>query len=163
MEKYVLLTGSDLGDRNANLRTALDLIGERIGKVLTTSDILETEPWGFDSDTRFLNQAILVETELGPETILQEILRIEIEIGRERTGTQWTSRLIDIDILCAENISHSTEQLTVPHQHLQNRYFALAPLCELVPDWKHPTTQKTYKQLLEELIELDRKQSIRSS
>ena len=152
-----------MGDRNANLSKALCLIGERIGKLIDTSRIHETEPWGFDSETKFLNQAILVETKLAPETILQEILEIEKVIGRERSTTQWTSRSIDIDILCGENTRHSTERLTVPHLHLHKRYFAMAPLCELVPDWIHPTFQKNYRQLLEELIENDRKESNQNS
>jgi 2-amino-4-hydroxy-6-hydroxymethyldihydropteridine diphosphokinase len=147
-EKYVLLTGSDLGNRNANLQKALELISNQIGNVLSTSDIFETEPWGFDSATKFLNQAVLVETNLAPESLLKLILEIETSIGRERKETQWISRIIDIDILCAEKTTHHSENLTIPHKHLHQRSFALTPLCQLVAAWKHPILNKTYHELL---------------
>jgi len=152
-EKYVLLTGSDLGNREANLELALKLIDIHIGNILQTSDAMESEPWGFESDTRFLNQAILVQTGLQPQTLLQEILRIEQEIGRVRKETQWVSRIIDIDILCAEQRIYHTEELSVPHKHVHERSFALAPLCQLVPNWAHPLLRKTYYQLLQEVTE----------
>jgi 2-amino-4-hydroxy-6-hydroxymethyldihydropteridine diphosphokinase len=147
-EKYVLLTGSDLGNRNAHLQKALELISNQIGNVLSTSDIFETEPWGFDSATKFLNQAILVETKLDPEYLLKTILEIERSIGRERKETQWISRTIDIDILCGEKTTHHSENLTIPHQHLHKRSFALTPLCQLVAEWTHPLLNKSYIELL---------------
>jgi len=151
--KYVLLTGSDLGNREGNLELALELISEHIGDVLQTSEVTESEPWGFESDTQFLNQAILVKTVLQPQALLQEILKIEQEIGRVRKETQWVSRIIDIDILCAKQLIHHTDELTVPHKHLHNRSFALTPLCQLVPTWTHPLLRKTYYQLLLEVTE----------
>lgn len=152
-EKYVLLTGSDLGDRQANLELALALIATHIGEIIRTSDVMETEPWGFESDTQFLNQAILISTDLDPELLLQQILNIEQEIGRVRKETQWTSRIIDIDILCAERLVYQADNLVIPHKHLHERKFALAPLCQLVPQWVHPYLQKTYRQLLLEINE----------
>jgi len=151
--KYVLLTGSDLGNREGNLELALELISENIGDVLQTSEVMESEPWGFESDTRFLNQAILVKTVLQPQALLQKILKIEQEIGRVRKETQWVSRVIDIDILCTKQLIHHTDELTVPHKHLHNRSFALAPLCQLAPTWTHPLLKKTYHQLLLEVTE----------
>ncbi len=147
LNKYVLLTGSDLGNRNANLQQALEQISSQIGTVLSTSDIMETEPWGFESSTQFLNQAVLVETKLNPESLLKTILEIERTIGRERKETQWISRTIDIDILCGENISHYSENLTIPHKHLHQRRFALTPLCQLVPNWIHPLLNENYHDL----------------
>lgn len=152
-EKYILLTGSDLFNRAANLAQALELIGSRIGEILQTSEVLETEAWGFDSDTRFLNQAVLVRSPLNPESLLQEILKIEQEIGRIREQTQWVSRVIDIDILCAEQLIHHSNNLTIPHKYLHQRSFALVPLCQLVPTWIHPHLRKTYHQLLQEITE----------
>jgi 2-amino-4-hydroxy-6-hydroxymethyldihydropteridine diphosphokinase len=150
-EKYVLLTGSDLGDRNANLQKALELISNQIGTILSTSEIFETEPWGFDSATKFLNQAILVETNLDPESLLKAILEIERAIGRERKQTQWISRTIDIDILCSEKTTHHSKNLTIPHQYLHERIFALTPLCQLVAAWTHPILNRTYYELLVQL------------
>ena len=96
--RYVLLTGTDLGNRQLNLEAAYNLIGNKIGVALNTSTIFETEPWGFQSETMFLNQALLVESSLKPEVVLQRILSIEAELGRSRSLDQWTSRIIDIDI-----------------------------------------------------------------
>tara|TARA_R110002072_G_scaffold16507_5_gene64414 strand:- start:189 stop:689 length:501 start_codon:yes stop_codon:yes gene_type:complete len=146
-EKYVLLTGSDLGNRESNLALALELIQKRLDQQCRTSEIMETEPWGFNSETRFLNQAILITTELAPEQLLKEILKIEVEIGRVREKTQWVSRMIDIDILCAENLIHHTVNLVIPHVQLHHRSFALNPLCQLAGHWNHPHFGKTYAQL----------------
>ena len=151
LEKYVLLTGSDLGDRNANLEAATSLINQRIGRIVASSSVVETEPWGFESDTLFLNQALLVETYLDPESLLKNVLEIEREIGRERKEIQWTSRIIDIDIVCSENRSYHSDNLTIPHKHLHERSFVLNPLCQLVPNWIHPLLQKSYAQLLVKL------------
>jgi dihydroneopterin aldolase/2-amino-4-hydroxy-6-hydroxymethyldihydropteridine diphosphokinase len=151
LEKYVLLTGSDLGDRSANISLAFRLIEQRIGTITKSSEIMESEPWGFESETRFLNQAILVETGLQPELLLAEILKIEGQIGRVRKATQWISRIIDIDILCAENLIHHSASLTIPHKHLHERDFALKPLCQLVPDWKHPLLKRSYSNLLSDI------------
>ena len=144
--QYVLLTGSDLGNRESNLNLALELIGVRVGKVLKTSKIIESEPWGFNSNTRFLNQAVLIETSLHPEQLLDEILEIERKIGRVRTQEQWTSRIIDIDILCSESMIFNSEKLSIPHKWLHERKFALEPLNQLV-DWTHPSLKISYAEL----------------
>jgi 2-amino-4-hydroxy-6-hydroxymethyldihydropteridine diphosphokinase len=149
--KYVLLTGSDLGDRQLNLKKAAKAISNRIGRILRYSSVLETAPWGFDSDTLFLNQALLIESSLTPIEVLEKIHQIETEMGRKRIGEQYISRIIDIDILCAENQIHSTSELTIPHKHLTNRYFALKPLCEIASDWSHPFLRKTYAEILNDL------------
>lgn len=151
-QQYVLLTGSDLGDRNSNLEMAHELIGANIGVVLKSSDILESEPWGFESDTRFLNQALLVESPLKPLEVLKKILSIEESIGRNRTGEQWISRVIDIDILCSERNIFHTAELTIPHKLLHERPFALKPLCQLV-DWRHPLLNRSYSEILASLTQ----------
>ena len=148
---YALLTGADLGNREDALNQAYSLIGERIGSIKKASNLHETEPWGFESDTKFLNQAILVESTLKPEEVLARILEIELEIGRIRGTTQWASRIIDIDILCAENIIHHSDTLNIPHKHLHERSFALKPLCEIAPGWTHPLLRKSYLKLLAEI------------
>lgn len=150
-ERYVLLTGSDLGNRKLNLEQAAQHIADQVGRIIDRSGILESEPWGFESDTRFLNQALLIETEFEPEELLDRLLRIEKSMGRERGSRQWTSRTIDIDILCGENLIHRSDTLTIPHGHLHERAFALGPLCQLVPFWKHPKFGKTYAELLAEM------------
>ncbi|MFM1875553.1 MAG: 2-amino-4-hydroxy-6-hydroxymethyldihydropteridine diphosphokinase [Bacteroidota bacterium] len=153
LQQYVLLTGSDLGNRKENLKQAASLIEQRIGKVLQKSTVHETEPWGFASRTKFLNQAILIETSLDSHAVLEEILGIEGQLGRIRHTEQWVSRLIDIDILCADQLTVESKPLHIPHKHLHDREFALRPLCELVPHWKHPVLNKPYITILSELTE----------
>jgi 2-amino-4-hydroxy-6-hydroxymethyldihydropteridine diphosphokinase len=152
LTQYVLLTGSDLGDRALNLSRASELIAEHVGRVVESSSVIESEPWGFESDTKFLNQALLIESELNAETVLQKILKIEADLGRVRQEMNWASRIIDIDILCADQLIHHSETLKVPHEHLHERQFALRPLCELVPEWKHPLVLKSYVEILSELV-----------
>lgn len=151
--RYVLLTGSDLGDKVKNLNDARRLIELRIGEIEAVSEILESEPWGFESSTIFLNQAIVVETELLPEQILEVIKEIESTLGREtRSSDEYVSRLIDIDILCGEGVIHHTEKLSVPHSLLHKRVFALKPLCQLVPEWQHPLLVLNYQTILDRLL-----------
>jgi 2-amino-4-hydroxy-6-hydroxymethyldihydropteridine diphosphokinase len=152
--KYVLLTGSDLGDRLKNLRIASDKIQLRTGNIIGSSEIHESEPWGFKSKTKFLNQALLVESNLDPEEVLNSILSIESEMGRQRIKEQWTSRIIDIDIICAEELTFHSAQLTIPHKRLHEREFVLIPLCEIVGEWNHPIYKRTYHELFSALSEI---------
>ena len=96
--KYVLLTGSNLGNREQLLEDALQAIEDSIGSIVKTSSIHQTEPLGFESEHMFLNQAVLVETELDPYQVLNKIHEIESGLGRTRERKQWVSRVIDIDI-----------------------------------------------------------------
>lgn len=153
--QYVLLTGSDLGNRGEILEQAAILIQKHIGTILKKSEVLETEPWGFQSETKFLNQALLIESDLSPEHMLSEILRLEESLGRIRESNQWASRTIDIDILCGHNLIYDSESLSIPHKHLHERLFALEPLCQLVPNWQHPVLKKTFAELLLNLKQLE--------
>ena len=152
--KYVLLTGSNLGDREHMLNSAAAMIEKEIGSILKTSSIHETEAWGFESQDLFLNQAILVQSVLSPFEILNKIHQIESELGRVRQTEQWVSRVIDIDILCSNQVSLNTDVLSIPHSRLHERHFALAPLCEIVPNWVHQCKGKDYQQLLDEVTDL---------
>lgn len=149
--KYVLLMGSNLGDRHEFISRATDLIKLKIGSIISSSNIVETEPWGFEAQTDFLNQAVLVDSTLQPSELLDKIHEIEELLGRERTGNTYRSRTIDIDILCAEDITYNTDRLQIPHPLLHERLFALEPLVHLCPKWAHPAFGKTYEVLLTEL------------
>ncbi len=151
--KYVLLTGSDLGDRKLALENAASLIHEQIGEIISRSAMHESEPWGFESSTKFLNQALLVKSSLAPEEALNNIQAIETSMGRQRTNKQYVSRIIDIDILCIEDRIYNTERLSIPHRFLHERSFALIPLCQVVPEWTHPLLGKSYLQLMRENLE----------
>lgn len=150
-----LSLGSNLGDREANLRTAVRMISERIGHVSATSDIIETEPAGFDSPNRFLNQAIGVETSLTPETVLELTQAIEKEIGRKEKSHNgiYKDRIIDIDLLMYNGLIINTDLLTLPHPQMEYRWFVLEPLAQIAPDEFHPVAGKNIRTMADNYLE----------
>ncbi len=148
METVYLLLGSNLGDRQANLRMCLQRLN-RMGKITAVSSVYETKAWGKHDQPDFLNQTVAIQTPESPEELLATILAIEIDLGRVRQE-KWGSRIIDIDILLFGNRIIDTEKLKVPHPNLPERRFALTPLTEIAPDIIHPVLNKTVKSLLEE-------------
>jgi 2-amino-4-hydroxy-6-hydroxymethyldihydropteridine diphosphokinase len=151
MAKTIFLgLGSNLGEREENLRKAIAMTGERIGEVKSCSSVYETEPWGFESGNSFLNAVIKVKTDLTPSGLLGRILMIEAQLGRLREGKEYCSRTIDIDILLygSEIVDH--ESLKIPHPLIRVRRFVLVPLCELIPEKIHPVFKTTFSKLLDE-------------
>ena len=116
------------------------------------SDYYESEPWGFEAPTWFINQALHLETHLAPEALIHAIQHIEQQLGRVRTAPPgvYTSRPIDIDILFYSNDIIHTPMLTVPHPRLHQRRFALLPLCDIAPDFIHPLLHQTAAALLQQ-------------
>jgi 2-amino-4-hydroxy-6-hydroxymethyldihydropteridine diphosphokinase len=149
MKKVFLGIGSNLGDRESNLNVTLERIEKNIGPVLKSSSVYETEPWGFESDNKFLNMVVIAETKLTPSGVLGAILMIETFLGRTRAGKQYSSRIIDIDILLYEDAVLDEVSLKIPHPLMHERRFVMVPLCELEPEMVHPTLGKTFKSLLE--------------
>lgn len=149
MIEIVLHTGSNIGNRNANLAKANYLIERNIGKIKKTSALYETEAWGFKNQDDFLNQALLVETNLAAEYVLNNIHRIERNLGRIR-DKKWRERSIDIDIIFYGANVIKLESLTIPHKHLESRNFVLVPLNEIIPNFIHPVSKKRISQLLQE-------------
>jgi 2-amino-4-hydroxy-6-hydroxymethyldihydropteridine diphosphokinase len=150
MSNVFLGLGTNLGNRESNLREAVKKTEEHIGRVLNTSSIYETPPWGFDAETDFLNMVIRVETDLSPSELLKSITTIETMLGRERDQDRYTSRVIDIDILFYDDLVSDEKGLKIPHRLLHERKFVLVPLCELAPDFIHPVLKKTMSVLLSE-------------
>jgi 2-amino-4-hydroxy-6-hydroxymethyldihydropteridine diphosphokinase len=149
MKKVILLLGGNLGNRAFYMDNARQMIEQKIGKILQSSSIYESAPWGFSSKNNFFNQVLLVDTPLSPFQIIENIWQIEKELGRERTGKSYSSRTIDIDILFYEYEIIDTPDLIVPHKHLHERRFTLIPLAEILPDWIHPGFNQPIKKLLE--------------
>ena len=137
--KVYLGLGSNLGDREANIRKAIALIGENIGLVIRQSSLIETEPWGFESANKFLNGVILVETSLTPRQLLKATQKIERQLGRRKivncklSNRKYTDRPIDIDILLYDDLTVDEPDLKIPHLLMEQRDFVMIPLNEIKP------------------------------
>lgn len=138
--------GSNLGDREANLKRAVELLKQHGVDVVKVSTFIETEPYGVTDQPRFLNGACMVKTELEPLELLRLLLSVEKEMGRVRLR-HWGERNIDLDLLLFEDVLMDTEELRLPHPDMANRDFVMLPLAELAPDLKHPILQKTMLEL----------------
>lgn len=136
--KLYLALGSNLGNREENLRRALALIDERVGSVYRVSSSMETEPVGFSSTNKFINLVCLVHTMMSPMACLRETQKIEEELGRTKKSTcadgilQHFDRTIDIDLLTYDDITISTPELTLPHPRMKERDFVTIPLNEIL-------------------------------
>lgn len=133
--------GANLGNREETLTEAIRLIGERVGEVTRQSSRIETEPWGFESDHRFLNAVILCETEKTPREVLRLTQQIERDLGRCKTlnvqrstlnaPRTYADRPIDIDILLYDDLTINEPDLTIPHPLMNERDFVMIPLEEI--------------------------------
>ncbi len=150
MAKLYLLIGGNIENRVDYLQNATEKISEEIGCISDKSSIFETEPWGFEHDTYFLNQILVVEASIYPQEVLKKIHKIEAELGRKRISEQYSARTIDIDILFYDDLIFYTEPLIIPHLHIHERKFVLAPLLELCPEMIHPVLGKSVRQLYAE-------------
>ena len=138
LHEVYLGLGSNLGDREAVLLQAIDLIDERVGQVLRRSSFIETDPWGFESANRFLNAAVCCETTLTPREVLQATQQIERDLGkRKRHATKrqkeinYQDRPIDIDILLYDDLIVDEPDLKIPHPLMHQREFVMRPLNEI--------------------------------
>ena len=125
------------------------MIEKHIGKVITSSSVYETEPWGFQTEEEFLNMVVKVETNLNPYGLIGRILMIESMLGRIRLEKQYTSRVIDIDILFYDDLGIDETNLQIPHPLIYKRKFVLVPLCEIELGMVHPVLKKSVSLLLE--------------
>jgi len=150
MPKRVYLSlGSNVGDRAANLNTALQRLGH-LGKVAAVSSFYETEPVELTAQPWFLNCALQLDTEKMPRQLLNGVLAIEQEMGRRRRQKKGP-RNIDIDILLFGNSVVEAKGLTIPHPAMHDRRFVLEPLAEIAPEARHPVLKRSIRELRDAL------------
>lgn len=162
MERVMLLLGGNIGDVSRGIDRAVMMLEGRVGRVVLRSSKMESEAWGFDSETPpFINQAVVVECEKSPEELLDTTQQIERELGRDRareagekatSGERYCSREIDIDIIFyGERLYHS-DRLSIPHPLMQEREFVLRPIVEIAPEWQNIELGKSCLELLDGLM-----------
>lgn len=150
MNKAYIAFGTNVGDREKNINTALKMMEDRGIKIIKKSNIYKTEPYGYTDQPEFLNGAVEVETNLSCRELLSMLLNIEKDMGRVRQF-KWGPRNIDLDIIFYNDEVIDEPDLKVPHPDMHNRDFVLKPLCDLNPNFVHPVFKKTVKTLLDEL------------
>ncbi len=149
-----LSLGSNKGDRIGFVQQATSLLNATDGiSLIRTSAFYESEPWGMEAETWFVNAVVEVKTTLSPQSLLAECQRIESQLGRKRTEGEkgYQDRTIDIDILFYNKDIINDENLVIPHKFLHLRAFTLVPLLELIPNFEHPILHKTITQLHDDL------------
>jgi 2-amino-4-hydroxy-6-hydroxymethyldihydropteridine diphosphokinase len=149
MNNVYLLIGGNMGDRMANLAAARNSINIECGRIVTESSIYETEAWGYKEQNAFLNQALVIQTSLQANALMDSILKIEIALGRKRE-IPLGPRIIDIDIIYYNDEIINSSTLTIPHPSMAQRKFVLMPLTEIAPNYRHPILLKTNEVLLKE-------------
>jgi len=143
--------GSNLGDREKNLRDALAQVEEHLFcRVLQVSDFYETDPVGYENQDKFINAAAEVETICSPAELMELLLQIEGALGRERS-IRWGPRTIDLDILLYGDLILPGSFVTIPHPRMAERMFVMQSLCQLAPFVVHPILRKTMQQIKDEL------------
>jgi 2-amino-4-hydroxy-6-hydroxymethyldihydropteridine diphosphokinase len=147
MNEIFLITGGNIGNRKKNLETAAGLIQSEIGKIIRSSKIYETDAWGITDQKSFYNQVHVVESNFSAKEVMENILKIEEEMGRVRTIKN-AARIIDIDILFFNDDIVNEQNLTIPHPEIINRRFVLSPLNEIASDMIHPVYKKNIHELL---------------
>lgn len=157
MHLAAIALGSNLssawGDREATLREAICRV-RALGVVTSVSSFYDTEPVGNQEQPRFLNGAIVLETELEALNLMRALLQIERSMGRDRSGTMDKGpRVVDLDLLLFDDVEMKAAELTLPHAAMAERRFVLQPLAEIAPEMRHATSGRTIAEMLSQLEE----------
>lgn len=144
--------GTNQGNKEENIRGAIEELSHLLGIPTAVATIIETEPWGFQSDNSFLNTVVAFKSTLAPEEILKATQEIERRLGRTKKSIDghYGDRPIDIDILLYGSRVIESKHLTIPHPLLHKRLFVLQPLAQIAPELIHPILEKSITELLKE-------------
>jgi len=166
MARAVVITGGNRGAVAERLERAVELLEQRAGRVTGLSSVHRSRAWGFEAEEEFLNQVVVLQTDLEPEALLDVLQGIERDLGRDRgeearekaaSGQRYASRPIDIDLLLYDLRTIDTARLKVPHPRMCERAFVLRPLCELMGSERHPVTGERYDEMLKHVQEEDKR------
>lgn len=146
--QVILSLGSNQGNRLENITNCIEQLHQKIGTVIKVSKLYESPSWGFESNS-FYNCAVVLNTHKTALSLLEEVLTLELELGRLRQDVEgYQPRVIDIDVIAFDEDIIASEKLKVPHPEMQNRMFVLLPMRDLNLDWRHPILQKYLHELL---------------
>lgn len=148
--------GTNVADKCHNIDRAIEAIGS-LGTIVAVSSKYETVPWGFESDNAFINIAMIIDTELNANELLDATQEIERQLGRTRksSGGKYADRTIDIDIIDYGGLIMNTPRLMLPHPYTHLRKFVLIPLAEIAPQWQHPISYKSIDRLIADCSDRD--------
>ncbi len=150
--KYILSLGSNKGDRHKFIRRGIAFLS-KLGKITSESSIYETSPVGMgDHANYFMNSVIVLESSIEPYDLLNSIKQFERNTGRNLVNSHLQPRKIDIDILFADDLRINSPILTIPHPEIEKRRFILEPLSEIIPDFTHPVSGLSIRELLNNLV-----------
>ena len=147
--KVVLSLGGNIGDVKETFIDSIKLLEESVGQVLKVSSLYSTKAWGVENQPDFLNQVLVLNSELEPQEILDNCMDIEVELGRVRKQ-KWYERTIDIDILFYNSEIIETPNLVIPHKYIHERNFVLFPIVDIIPSFIHPLLRKSMTELKSE-------------
>ncbi len=161
MTQVILLLGGNLGSVTETFREVRADLEREVGAIIRCSEELRSEAWGFQASSEFLNQAVMIETQLQAEELLDATQRIEARRGRDRerefvekgvSGQRYCSRAIDIDIIFYGDLILRSERLTLPHALLREREFVLRPIAQIAPQLRHPESGESVEMMLNNLV-----------
>jgi len=141
--------GSNMGERKMNLERTARLLSARIGRLESLSGMFESPPWGYASDSAYINCCLAIRTSMDPLDLMDIALEIEREMGRTREGSGYSDRIIDVDLLLYGDLVVDHPRLIIPHPRMGLRRFVLVPLAEILPDLRHPVTGQNISEMLE--------------
>lgn len=141
--------GSNLGDRLANIESAIQLMKDSGFQIISISSVYVSPPWGFEAKTDFYNAVIEIQTNREVFELLGDLKKIEVRLGRKpKSADGYESRLIDLDIIDFHGKVLQTDTIQIPHPRMDQRLFVLVPLSEIAPEWTHPLSGLGIKELL---------------